>query len=94
MLSRPSRARGLKHKKIMLHDFVEKVAPLAGAWIETREGKAIQRGNYIVCPYFQMDPDAIFYHPHVLTGRLRLSKENMDMLIFRYDLEDVEYLSF
>ena len=43
-----------------------------------------------VCPYFQIDPDAIFNHPDVLTGRLRLSKGNMDMLIFRYDLEHAE----
>ena len=35
MLSRPSRARGLKHEQAVLLCEPAIVAPLAGAWIET-----------------------------------------------------------
>jgi len=34
--SRPARARGLKHTVWRRHDSVARVAPRAGAWIETR----------------------------------------------------------
>jgi len=36
-VSRPSRARGLKHINVKLPTYVPPVAPFAGAWIETPE---------------------------------------------------------
>ena len=38
-MSRPSRARGLKHADIELEDIIKLVAPLAGAWIETANAR-------------------------------------------------------
>ena len=39
--SRPSRARGLKQKFLQCHNVPPNVAPLAGAWIETRPSYTI-----------------------------------------------------
>ena len=36
-LSRPSRARGLKHVSVSDLILLAEVAPLAGAWIETKK---------------------------------------------------------
>jgi len=43
-----------------------------------------------VCPFFNIDADAIFKHPDVHTGRLHVSKGNVALLIFRYELADPE----
>ena len=40
-MSRPSRARGLKQKFLQCHNVPPNVAPLAGAWIETRPSYTI-----------------------------------------------------
>ena len=41
MVSRPSRARGLKHDDVFDRAAPSGVAPLAGAWIETSKTPAI-----------------------------------------------------
>ena len=47
MTSRPSRARGLKQRGVAACGIQHKVAPLAGAWIETRVNQTIVRQSLV-----------------------------------------------
>jgi len=51
LMSRPTRARGLKHWEVGDRDCVSCVAPHAGAWIETS-------ADLKLCPYFSVAPHA------------------------------------